>query len=47
MNFNFLFSDTEVSDSQLNQKKAIHNQTKLMINTKQGNVQRKKPKEIN
>ena len=28
MNFNFLFSDTEVSDRQLNQKKAIHNQTK-------------------
>ena len=27
MNFNFLFSHTEASDSQLNQKKAIHNQT--------------------
>ena len=32
MNFNFLFSHTEVSDSQLNQKKATHNQTKIIIN---------------
>ena len=48
MNFNFLFSHTEVSDSNilLNQKKAIHNQTKIIINSKQRNVHREKPKGI-
>ena len=47
MNFNFLFPCTEVSDGQLNQKKATHNQTKIVINTKQRNVHREKPKEMN